>query len=236
MNTNPELSVVILSYRAEEEIIEFSQKVKTIVSELTDSYEIILVGNYIEGSLDRTKEVIETIVAKDPVFKAICKPKKGMMGWDMKEGLSLTTGKYLCVIDGDGQFPVESISECYNKIKTGNFGLVKTFRNKRHDGFQRIFISIVYNLVFKILFPGVKARDINSKPKIFHREVYQKMNLTYDDWFIDAEIMIKASKLKVKFYEFPIEFSELKGRNSFVNFSTIFEFVRNLITYRIKGS
>ncbi|MGH1336886.1 MAG: glycosyltransferase family 2 protein [Aureispira sp.] len=235
MNHNPELSIIILCYRSEEGIIPFSQKVKEVVSQLTDSFEIVLVGNYIEGSNDRTKEIIEDLAAKDPVFKTICKPKKGMMGWDMKEGLALTTGNYLGVIDGDGQFPVESIAGCYKHIKTGNYGLVKTYREKRNDGFQRKFISVVYNLVFKILFPGVKANDINSKPKLFSRAVYEKMELTSDDWFIDAEIMIKISKMDIQFHEFPIEFLELEGRKSFVNVSTIFEFIRNLISFRLRG-
>lgn len=235
MNSNPELSIIILCYRSEEGIIPFSQKVKEVVSKLTDSFEIILVGNYIEGSDDRTKDIVEDLAAKDPVFKTICKPKQGMMGWDMREGLAMTTGDYLCVIDGDGQFPVESIAGCYQHIKTGKYGLVKTYREKRNDGLQRKFISMVYNLIFKVLFPKVNGNDINSKPKMFSRAVYDKMNLTSDDWFIDAEIMIKASQMDIEFYEFPIEFLELEGRQSFVNISTIFEFIRNLISFRLKG-
>ena len=235
MNLNPELSIIILCYRSEEGIIPFSQKVKEVVSKLTDSFEIILVGNYIEGSDDRTKDIVEDLAAKDPVFKTICKPKQGMMGWDMREGLAMATGDYLCVIDGDGQFPVESIAGCYEHIKTGKYGLVKTYREKRNDGLQRKFISVVYNLVFKALFPKVNGNDINSKPKLFSRAVYEKMNLTSDDWFIDAEIMIKVSQMDIEFYEFPIEFLELEGRQSFVNVSTIFEFIRNLVSFRLKG-
>jgi len=235
VNKDPEFSVIVLCYRSEEGIIPYSKKVKEVVSTLTDSFEIILVGNYMEGSPDRTKEIVEHIAEEDSVFRAVCKVKKGMMGWDVKEGLSMAKGDVLCVIDGDGQFPVESISECYRLIKTGNYGLVKTYREKRHDGFQRKLISVVYNLAFSMLFPHVKARDINSKPKIFLRSVYEKINPTYDDWFIDAEIMIKASKLNIRFYEFPVEFMELQGRRSFVNFSTILEFVRNMIYYKLKG-
>lgn len=235
MNTHPELSIVLLCYRAEEKIIPFSQKVKEIASGLTDRFEIILVGNYMEGSVDKTKDIVEQIAEQDAVFKTICLPKKGMMGWDVRQGLAQTTGDVLCFIDGDGQFPVESISEGYKKLKAGNLGLVKTYRYQRHDGPVRALISVVYNIVFRILFPGVKARDINSKPKLFTRQVYEQLNLAYDDWFIDAEIMIKASRLGVKFAEIPVEFLELEGRASFVNFSTIMEFVRNLISYRFKG-
>jgi len=60
------------------------------------------------------------------------------------------------------------------------------------------------------------------------------MVLTSDDWFIDAEIMININKLGIKYYEFPIEFHELIGRSSFVKFSAIFEFIRNLFVFRFK--
>lgn len=61
------------------------------------------------------------------------------------------------------------------------------------------------------------------------------MNLTSDDWFIDAEIMLEAKRLGVLFYEFPTEFHSLSGRQSFVKFSAIFEFTRNLILFKLKS-
>ncbi|MCD4681351.1 MAG: glycosyltransferase family 2 protein [Bacteroidales bacterium] len=229
-----ELSIIILCYRSEEAIIDFADKAKQIAEEISSSYEIILVGNYLDGSDDRTREIVQQIAAGDNCYRCICKQKKGMMGWDMKEGLDAASGKYLCVIDGDGQFPLDSIKRCYHEIISRNYDLVKTFREKRNDGIYRKFISRIYNLIFSILFSNLNSRDINSKPKIISRKAYSTMNLTSDDWFIDAEIMINVRRLKLKFFEFPIEFYKLSGRPSFVKFSAILEFIRNLIIFRIK--
>lgn len=234
MENKIELSVVILGYRAGESIKTFALKTKDIVQKLTSGFEIILVGNYIENSEDKTKDIIENFVADRDCFKSICKPKKGMMGWDMKEGLKITTGKYICVIDGDGQFPVKSIEKCYKEIIKGDFDLVKTYRSKRNDSFYRKLISKVYNFIFSTLFSGIKSKDVNSKPKMFTREAYQQMKLKSDDWFIDAEIMLKINENNMKFYEFPVEFYELSGRASFVKFKAIFEFMKNLIKYKLK--
>jgi len=220
-----ELSIIILCYRSEEAIIDFADKAKQIAEEISSSYEIILVGNYLEGSDDRTREIVQQIAAGDNCYKCICKQKKGMMSWDMKEGLDAASGKYLCVIDGDGQFPLDSIKRCYHEIISRNYDLVKTFREKRNDGIYRKFISRIYNLIFSILFSNLNSRDINSKPKIISRKAYSMMNLTSDDWFIDAEIMINVRKLKLKFFEFPIEFYQLSGRPSFVKFNAILEFI-----------
>ena len=52
--------------------------------------------------------------------------------------------------------------------------------------------------------------------------------------FIDAEIMINARRLKCKIEEFPIIFYDIDERSSFVKFGAVFEFIINLIKYRIK--
>tara|TARA_R110002050_G_scaffold68885_2_gene149240 strand:- start:825 stop:1541 length:717 start_codon:yes stop_codon:yes gene_type:complete len=234
MEKNPELSVVVLCYRSEYSIIPFIEKVKETVEKLTDNFEIILVANFIENSDDKTATIVQEIANKDAVYKPICKPKEGMMGWDMKEGLAICRGNYLCVIDGDGQFPIENITKCYNEIKKGTYDLVKTYRIKREDGFYRKSISKIYNFIFSILFSSIDSKDINSKPKIFTRKAYNQMNLTSDDWFIDAEIMLEVKRLGISFYEFPTEFLSLNDRQSFVKFSAILEFVKNLFLFKFK--
>jgi glycosyltransferase involved in cell wall biosynthesis len=234
MTNQVELSIIILCYRSGESIIEFSKTTQNLAASLTDNYQIVLVGNYFENSGDNTKEIVEKIAANDTHFKAICKPKEGMMGWDMREGLNHADGKYLCVIDGDGQFPIDSIKTCFEKIKEGNYDIVKTYRSVRNDGFYRRFISGIYNFLFAMLFPNYPINDVNSKPKIIKKEAYQKMNLESNDWFIDAEIMINARRLKLSFFEFPVEFAKLEGRISFVKFQAIYEFLMNLIRFRIK--
>ncbi len=236
MPDGPKLSVVILCYRSGSAIIEFVSRTETLVRELTNSYELILVANYMEGSDDRTRDFVTQIANGNPKCKVICRPKEGMMGWDMRSGMDEATGEYICIIDGDGQFPIESISACYKIISTTDNDLVKTFRAKRGDGFYRKLISKVYNGLFSLLFSGIDTKDANSKPKVLRASAYQQMNLRSDDWFIDAEIMLKVRDLGLKFHEFPIEFYELSGRSSFVKFPAIWEFIKNLIEYRLGGS
>jgi len=234
MSKEIELSLVVLCYRAEENIIPFVDQLTELVKSLTDSFEIILVGNYIPGTHDRTKEIVKNIASQDNRIKAITKPKQGMMGWDMLEGMKATTGKYICVIDGDGQFPIKSIEKCFKTIKEQQIDMVKTFRKIRQDGMYRKFISKIYNLLFAMLFPGLKCKDVNSKPKILSRDVFNNMELTSTGWFIDAEMMIQARRLKCRIKEFPITFYDIDARSSFVKFSAIFEFVMNLFQYRMK--
>jgi glycosyltransferase involved in cell wall biosynthesis len=140
------------------------------------SWELVLVGNYIEGSDDETPEVVTKLAEGSNNIRTVIRPKQGMMGWDMRMGLDAARGTYIGVIDGDGQFPPESIIACLLKCELEDLDLTKTYRVIRDDGLYRRLISTVYNALFSLLF-GFKVRDINSKPKIIRRDKYELLHL-----------------------------------------------------------
>ena len=231
----PDISLVVLCYKAGESIKEF---VARVISEFEKigvrNYELILVGNYHEGAADSTPRVVEELARSNPKIKISAKPKQGMMGWDMKSGLALATGVNIAVIDGDGQVLISDIINVYQKIKQGDYDLVKTHRISRGDGLKRKAVSFIFNTLTQILFPGIHSQDINAKPKIFTRAAFEKLDLTSDDWFIDAEIMISARRHGFRIFELPTNFLGLSGRKSFINATAILEFLLNLVKYRIR--
>ena len=235
-NHLPELSVVILCYKAGRDVKDFVAKTITELQQhgIAD-YQLVLVGNYHQGSTDITPQMVQELAGGNNRIVGVTLPKQGMMGWDMRSGLNQATGRYIAVIDGDGQMPIEDLSKVYKKIKEENLDLVKTYRIVRGDGPWRKILSLTYNILFKILFYGVNFRDVNSKPKILNRASFDKLKLESNDWFIDAEIMIQARRYKFKIGEVPTNFLGLKGkRKSFVGPAAVWEFIKNLITYRLK--
>ncbi|MBI4599977.1 glycosyltransferase family 2 protein [Candidatus Uhrbacteria bacterium] len=232
-SSTPNISVVVLGYRSAETISGFIDNLAGSLNEAESEWEIVLVGNYFENSGDRTPDVAKELAKKYPRVRPVTLVKEGMMGWDMKTGLRAATGKALAVIDGDGQMPYEDVVRCYKKYREEGADLVKTYRAERKDGLYRTCLSVGYNLVFKILFPGLNSRDVNSKPKLMKREVYEKMVLKSDGWFIDAEIMIQARRMKLNIVEVPTVFRDIETRSSFVKPRAILEFCANLIWRRI---
>lgn len=230
----PEISVVILCYAAGGRAYDFVEKVVKLVDRFLPSWEIVLVGNYFEGKGDETPFIVRDIASRHKNIKYVAVPKQGMMGWDARSGLKMAEGNYVCLIDGDEQMPYRDIVRVYRKIKKDNLDLVKTYRVVRHDGIVRRIISVVYNILFFIMFPGINAVDVNSKPKVIRREAYEKMDLSSDDWFLDAEIMIQARRLKLSVASIPSKFYKCNYRNSFVKYGTILEFLRNMLKARIR--
>ena len=167
----PEISIVVLAYRSAETIKNFVDSLIDSLEKENLLWEIVLVGNYFGEGEDQTPEVVRGIAARDSRIKAVVKIKKGMMGWDMKSGLQAATGKSLAVIDGDGQMPSSDVIRVYQLMKTNGLDLAKTYRAKRNDSSYRRLISVGYNILFKLLFPGINAWDMNSKPKIMTRGI-----------------------------------------------------------------
>ena len=229
--SEPHFSLVVLCYRSGQTIIPFVERLQRTLSRCNFSWELVLVGNYIEGSDDETPQVVTKLAEQSPNIRTVIRPKQGMMGWDMRMGLDAARGTYIGVIDGDGQFPAESIIACLLKCELEDLDLTKTYRVVRDDGWYRRFISAVYNALFSLLF-GFKVRDINSKPKIIRRDKYELLQLESDDWFADAEIVIRARELGLKIGETPVHFSINDKRGSFVKPKAIIEFTSNLLKYR----
>ena len=231
----PSLSLVILCYLSGEFAREFTELTLDMFEQHgIDSFEVILVGNYVEGSDDRTPEVVRELAAADPRIYCQAEPKQGWMGWDLQSGLRRARGSYIAFIDGDGQMPIDDVGRLYRLIRDGEFDFVKTYRTKRADGRSRLVLTICYNALFRLLFPGLGVRDMNAKPKIMTRAAYKKMSLDSDGWFIDAQMMIEARHHSMKIGEIPTEFSPLYRRASFVSIDAVFEILWDLLRSRVK--
>jgi len=231
----PRISVVVLCYRAGDRARGYAGEVVARLEEAVDHWEIVLVGNYVEGDTsDTTPAVVRETAGSDPRIKAVAVAKRGRMGWDARQGFAAATGDTIALIDGDGQVPARDLVRVYRALRDGGFDMVKTYRTERRDGVIRRLNSDAYNVVYRFLFPGFAVRDVNSKPKIFTRSFFERLTLESDDWFLDAEIMIQARRLRCRMAEIPTTFADLEGRRSFVRVRHIAEFLRNLAIARVK--
>ncbi len=228
-----QISVVVLCYKASDSIRGFAQKVIDHLNQVTENWELVLVANHFGEDDDDTPTIVRELAASEPRIKTVTRLKEGMMGWDARCGLGMCTGEIVALIDGDGQMDAGDIGKAYEIICREGCDMVTTYREKRFDSLFRNVQSSVYNLLFKILFPGLGIRDVNSKPKMMRREAFDKLELRSDDWFLDAEIMIQARRHRFKIIQMPTVFREILERRSFVKLSAVFEFLLNFAKTRM---
>ncbi len=226
----PELSIVIPFYDEEANVHAVIDDVVRCLSGDKIDYEIVAVDN---GSTDRTGEFLEDIRRKNPRV-SICSvsPNQGY-GWGIICGLRRAQGGLLGYMWGDGQVDARSLLDIYRRLKETPVHLCKAKRvEKTGYSLFRKLQSWTFNVAFNVTF-GVDCSDINGCPKVMRREVYEKVNLTSRDWFIDSELMIKMARLGFSFSEVPVVYSKREKGQTHVRLSTVFEFVRNMIKARL---
>ena len=230
---NPELSVIVLCYRAEEQARRVVIPLYEQLEREAVPYELILVANYWSPD-DRTPMIAEDLAEGRDSVRVVAEPKQGDMGWDMRSGLREARGSYLVVIDGDGQVPVPYAVEAYRVLKRSGAAIAKGRRFVREDGSVRSITSLGYNLLFRVLFRTRGLWDINGRPKALTRGAYERLALTTDDWFTDAEMLLKARRDGLPIAEFPVRFLRNEARSSFVGLDTVWEFLRNMALWRLE--
>ena len=230
----PELSAIVLCYRAGKEILRVVGPLYEQLSGARITFELVLVANYWPGKNDVTPEIVTEFASTHEHVRTLTQAKEGGMGWDLRGGLAASRGRYMVVIDGDAQNPVDDVLRMHRLMSETGYEVMKGRRILRFDGLYRRFISTTYNFLFLLLFRTTGIWDINGKPKGLGRKAYERMSLVSNDWFVDAEIVLAARKLGIAIGEMPVTFLDSE-RASFVRFSAIGEFLANMASFWLRG-
>jgi dolichol-phosphate mannosyltransferase len=228
--SEPDLSLVIPCFNEEAVVRETATRLLEAFRAAKVRLELVLVDN---GSSDRTGAIIDEMVAEGfPVVKATVAVNQGF-GYGVLTGLERCRGRwvgFMCVDDQVHPQDVVRLYEIAAKAKTPK--LFKVRRRFRLDGRIRRVVSFTYNLVTTLLFGDLGSMDLNANPKILPRPYLQAMRLRSRDWFLDAEVMIKAKRMGLPVYEMNI-FALMRAEGvSHVRPTTCWEFIRNLLYYR----
>ncbi|MEW6698680.1 MAG: glycosyltransferase family 2 protein [Bacillota bacterium] len=227
----PKLSLVIPMYNEEANAERVAGELQAELEREKIRHELVLVDN---GSSDNTGFILAQLAQESPFIKVVRVPQNQGYGWGIINGLRWASGDYLGFMGGDGQIDPRDVTRVFREILTGEYQLGKVNRCQRQDGLTRKLVSHIFNKLFVYTFK-VNVGDINGSPKIMSRRCYEELNLSSKDWFLDAEVMLKANYLKVTVAEVPVVFRRREAGNSSVRVGTVWEFLRNMAAYRKRG-
>lgn len=228
--SGPHLSLVMPCYNEEVVVVHTIVKLLAAFEKAGYRLELVAVDN---GSRDGTGAILKQLAMENPAVVHHRVEKNEGYGNGVRAGFGLCTAPWVGMIPADGPVDPEDVVRVYEAAVSANQWVVaKVRRLFRMDGFRRKFISTVYNVFVRLLWPGLGSIDINGTPKILPREAFRIMNLQSKDWFLDPEILIKAHALGMRVIEFNV-FARMRSAGvSHVRATTCWEFFRNLISYR----
>jgi|GEM_PF-194029 len=224
----PEFSLVIPLYNEQESL---NKVIPPLIDELDLSgvdYQLVLVDN---GSRDDTGEMLAQIAQENRRIRVARVEVNQGYGWGVITGLQCASGRLVGFMGGDGQIKPEDVVKTLRRAQSDDCDLAKVKRVVRNDGWLRKLNSRIYNLLFLTMF-NVHTMDVNGTPKIFRREWLAELAPQSKDWFLDAEIMIKAKELGLRIVDVPVEFLPREKGSSHVRLGAIYEFLSNMLSYR----
>ena len=227
----PDLSLVIPCYNEEALIRNTAVRLIQSFGEKNIALELVLVDN---GSQDGTGQIIDGLIAEGlSIVKKTIQVNQGY-GNGILCGLQACTGQFVGYTHADEQVTAQDTVKMFEIVSEASTPqLAKVRRRFRMDGLVRKIISIIYNLMTNVLFGGLGSIDINGSPKIFPSAYLEYMNLQSKDWFLDAEILIKAKRLGLTVFEMNVLAQMRGGGTSHVRPGTCWEFLLNLFKYRL---
>jgi len=188
---------------------------------------ILLVDN---GSTDHTPAIVDALAAAHPCVTALhLAPNAGYGGGILAGVRHLLAHDPADVIGwmwGDNQIDPAILPRLLARCAQGA-DIAKAQRTVRLDGAQRRLITTGYAAVMRL--KGVQTRDVNGCPKLFRREALGALDLRSEDWFLDAEAILKAEAAGMSIASEPATMrARLAGRSK-VNWRTVAEFARHLL-------
>ena len=222
---NLDFSIVLPAYNESENLPDLVRSLKRVLNEANIKSEIIVVDN---GSNDNTAEILELLKKEIDELKNLRIEKNIGYGNGVIKGLEIAQGSILGFMVADGQIKPEDLINIYQKLRKNNLDFCKGLRMNRYGGLVRAVISKIYNCLIRLMF-NCSIKDINGGPKIFTRNFYETVKPQSKDFFIDAEILIKAKENNFSVIEVPVVSLARKRGRSTVSALTLLEFLRSML-------
>jgi glycosyltransferase involved in cell wall biosynthesis len=214
---------VLPAFNEEENIEPAALKMLDVLKTLPfPKYEVIIVN---DGSRDRTGEVSDALAAKYPEIRVIHHGTNLGYAQALRSGFTSAQSDLIFYTDSDNQFDVKELKNFIAPIE--DYDMVCGFRIYRYDPFTRLFLSWGFNLMVRIIF-RIRVRDIDCAFKLFRREIFNKVKIESQKFFVDAEILAKARHNKFSMTELGVRHYPRTAGRSTVRASHIFHTLREL--------
>jgi len=201
-----EVSVVMPCLNEETTVGICIRKAKETMEKLGIIGEVVISDN---GSTDRSVEISEELGAR-----VVHQPEKGYGNAYIK-GLAEARGKYIIMADSDDSYDLTDIERFIKPLREG-YDMVMGSRLKGEikpgamPGLHRLgnpFLSGFMNLIYR-----TGMSDAHCGMRAFTKDALEKMHLRTAGMEFASEMVVKASKAKLKITEIPITLHP-DGRN-----------------------
>jgi len=224
------LSFVYPMFNEAENIEKTVRESLAIGPRVADKVEIVIVD---DASTDESGKIVDGLSEARPELRVIHHEKNRGLGGALKSGFAAARMNWILYIDSD--LPVDLNEALAAFPLTATADMVIGWRRTRAESLRREIISKVYNLMIRGLF-NLHVHDVNFAFKLFKRSLYQKVRLTSEGSFIDAELLLEMRRAGARIVELPLTYyPRVAGVSTLSGNAVIFRILAEMFRYRIFG-
>ena len=220
------ISAFFPAYNEEGNVERMVDALKAVLPHFADDFEIIVVN---DGSNDRTGEIADRLMKEDPKVRAVHHERNQGYGAAIRSGINACKKEYLFFTDGDGQFDISQLSLLIPLIS--EYDGVIGFRLNRQDPWIRKLNAWAWNRLVTMMF-DLKVKDIDCAFKLFHRKVFEQIQLESSGAMISTEMLVKIARGGYRIHEVGVLHSpRLAGRQTGANLRVILRAFKELFCF-----
>ncbi len=213
------LYVVIPAYNEQDNIEDVVNEWYEVLKLAGKDSRLVIVD---DGSRDNTYDILQELAKSHPQLTAITKPNSGhgatilyAYNYAVQAGAD-----FVFQTDSDGQTRPAEFTEFWQQ--RNEYDMLIGHRNKRQDGWSRIFVTKVLKLVVKICF-GTTITDANTPFRLMKASVLREaLPLVPKDFNLSNVILsVIFAKQQRRIRYMPITFRPRQGGVNSINFKRI---------------
>lgn len=215
--SSPEVSLVLPCYNEADNIAEVIDESTAALEASGESWELIVVDNH---SSDATPTIVNGLTKFDSRIRLIVHECNKLYSGSCQTGLTQARGRYVAIMDSDGQFKARNLPAMLEKLR-GGANMVFGWRKVRHDPFMRKLTSAVFNTMGR-LYLGFPLHDMNVGIRMFDRKFMQVARVRHRINMANPELFVCAKRANLKLAEVPCEHAERNKGQSCHKLSKLF--------------
>jgi len=221
--TKPNISIFFPVYNDEKTVRQVTEKALRILEDIAHHYEVLIIN---DGSPDFSGNIADSLAKEYPFVKVIHHETNKGYGAAIKTGFENVQYEWICFTDGDDEYDLEDLKKLI--VLKDYYDLIITFRYVKLYSTFRVFISGVYNMIFRFLFK-TKYRDISTGLRLVRKDVINELNFISDSPFIGAEITVRTMLRGYRVGEMGIQtFPREFGKGASVSLKNIIKTIKDM--------
>jgi glycosyltransferase involved in cell wall biosynthesis len=208
------LSIVIPAYNEELRI-----------RPMLEAYAVYFAGRYgsevelvvvINGSRDRTEDVVREMAARYPQIQVLVEPLAIGKGGAVMLGFARARGAWIGFVDADGSTPPEAFDDLVEHIGLAGAIIATRWhpdaRVSPRQPWSRRFASRIFNAMVRLLFK-LKISDTQCGAKLLRREAVREVlpRLGLTRWAFDVDLLFQLRRAHFPIIEWPTVWHDVPG-------------------------